>query len=111
MKNLFHIPDDARRPGFPEHIDALLAGPGGLCMERIISHGHTTPEGEWCNQKRDEWVAVLDGEARLCYADGTEVFLSRGEYLFLPKHCKHRVVFTSSPCIWLAVHSAALEPE
>ena len=79
-------------------------------LERIISHGQTTPEGEWYDQERDEWVVVLEGEARLQYADGQEAVLRRGDHLFLPHHCKHRVSYTSSPCIWLAVHGECLHP-
>lgn len=79
-------------------------------LERIVSHGHTTPEGEWYDQERDEWVAVLEGEARLEYADGVKVHLRRGDQLFLPKHCRHRVSYTSAPCVWLAMHGDVLRP-
>lgn len=39
-------------------------------MERIVSNGQVTPEGEWYDQDLDEWVVVLEGEARLHYMDG-----------------------------------------
>ena len=110
MNNLFAVPETARSDG-PELFEPVLTGPAGLLVERIVSHGQTTPEGEWYDQERDEWVAVLEGEARLQYADGSEVRLGRGDHLFLPKHCRHRVTSTSSPCVWLAVHGEALRPE
>ena len=69
MSNLFSIPETARRLGEPELFEPVLTGPAGLLVERIISHGHATPEGEWYDQERDEWVVVLEGEARLQYAD------------------------------------------
>ena len=109
MNNFFAISEETRRPGSPESFDSILKGPHGLLVERIVSHGHITPEGEWYDQERDEWVAVLEGTARLCYEDGREIFLSKGDHVFLPKHVRHRVTRTSSPCIWLAVHGEALQ--
>lgn len=106
--NLFHHAADSASG--PERFENILTGPEGLLVERIVSFGHTTPEGEWYDQERDEWVLVLEGAARLGYADGTELTLHKGEHVFLPRHVRHRVAFTSSPCLWLAVHGAALKP-
>ena len=75
------------------------------------SYPTVTPEGEWYDQDLDEWVVVLEGEARLHYMDGEEVGLKKGDSLFLPKRRKHRVVYTSSPCIWLAIHADLLTPQ
>lgn len=94
----------------PERFDPLLTGQGDLLVERIVSHGHVTPEGQWYDQERDEWVLVLLGHARLAYADGIEVALAQGECLLIPRHVRHRVSFTSSPCVWLAIHAAELRP-
>ena len=110
MDNLFSTPEFAGPSDDPELFEPVLSGPAGLLVERIVSHGHVTPEGEWYDQERDEWVVVLEGEARLQYADGSEIHLGRGEHLFLPKHCRHRVAYTSSPCVWLAVHGEELRP-
>lgn len=105
MENLFSVPEDLlRQRDSRERFESLLCGVNGLLVERIVSCGHTTPEGEWYDQERDEWVAVLEGEARLLFEDGREVSLGRGDHVFLPRHARHRVVHTSSPCIWLAVH-------
>ena len=79
---------------------------GNLRIERIISSGQATPEGEWYDQETDEWVLLLTGRAVLEFSDGTRLELTPGDYLFLPAHLRHRVSYTSSDpkCIWLAVH-------
>lgn len=89
----------------------LLASDSGLLVERIVSWGHVTPEGQWCDQEKDEWVLLLEGSARLGFADGREVALERGRYLLLPRHVRHRVLETSKPCIWLAIHAPQLRPQ
>lgn len=80
----------------------------GLKLERILSFGNTTPEGEWYDQQWDEWVMVVQGYAILEYDDGQKVTLHRGDYLTLPAHIRHRVSFTSEECIWLALHFTGL---
>lgn len=111
MKNIFTFPGSLDPNSTQEFFETLLRGQGLFFLERIISHGHITPEGTWLNQYLDEWVVVLEGEAVLAYEDGAEVYLARGDSLFLPKHKKHRVIYSSSPCIWLAVHGEALKFE
>jgi cupin 2 domain-containing protein len=34
------------------------------------------------------------------------VTLAPGDYIYLPAHCRHRIVWTSpdKPTVWLAVH-------
>ncbi len=102
--NLFSIPQAARSPGAEELFQPLLHGAGGLLVERIVSNGQTTPEGTWYDQDRDEWVAVLEGEATIRYEDGKEITLCKGDHVFIPRRARHRVVHTSAPCVWLAVH-------
>lgn len=79
---------------------------GSAKIERIISHGQTTPADEWYDQDEDEWVILVQGQATVLFEDKGEVYLSAGSYLLIPAHVKHRVTYTSeSPaCIWLAVH-------
>ncbi len=60
-----------------EQFDALLATPD-LKIERILSHGQVTPEGQWYDQAQHEWVLLLQGAARLQYEDGSEVSLNPG---------------------------------
>lgn len=108
MANIFNLP-----PELPaeEYFEPLVSGDNVL-IERIISAGQTTPVGEWYDQERDEWVILLQGEARVGYTDGSIIVLKAGDYIFIPAHQKHRVEYTSSepPCIWLAVH-ANLQPQ
>ena len=97
--NLFHpLPDDLSEEVFTE----LLRG-DALRIERIVSDGHASPEGFWYDQDQDEWVALLEGEAGIAFADGRQVHLTRGDLLSLPAHTRHRVTYTSRPAIWLAV--------
>jgi cupin 2 domain-containing protein len=79
-----------------------------ILIEKIISTGQKTPEGQWYDQDRDEWVILLQGQATLAYEDGTIIELLPGDYLHIKAHQKHRVEATSidPPCIWLAVHFA-----
>ena len=102
MLNLLHVSDaliDRER----EFFETLFTTSEETRVERIISHGQITPEGEWYDQEQDEWVMVVKGKARIAYLDGGEVSLAKGDYLFLPRHVRHRVAYTSSPCVWLAI--------
>ena len=78
---------------------------GNVRIERISSNGQSSPDKFWYDQAENEWVILLQGEAVIGFTDGVETRLKSGDYLFLPAHQKHRVVFTSSEpaCIWLAV--------
>ena len=104
MNNLFSIPAEYGLPDSPERFEPIVVGAHGLLLERIVSHGHTTPEGQWYDQERDEWVAVIEGEAIITYHDGSEITLAKGDHVFIPRHVRHRVAYTGSPCVWLAVH-------
>lgn len=111
MDSLLTLPKDIHLPGTPEHFSPLLTSNSGLLVERIVSWGHVTPEGQWYDQEKDEWVLLLEGSARLGFADGREVALERGQCLLLPKHVRHRVLETSKPCVWLAIHAPQLRPQ
>ena len=89
-----------------ERLEKLAEG-DGILIERIISTGQRTAEGEWFDQVEDEWVVLIQGEATLAYEDGTRQHLGGGDSVFLPAHVKHRVEHTSvsPPCIWIAVHA------
>ena len=99
-------------PGSPqtEELFEALVRTSGVLVERIVSTGQVTPEGEWYDQERDEWVMVLSGAARL-RMDGEreDRELAAGDWIHLPAHCRHRVAWTDDrPCtIWLAVHFPA----
>jgi cupin 2 domain-containing protein len=76
-------------------------------IERIVSHGQATPEGEWLEQELDEWVLLLSGSAGILFEGETAPrSLTRGDHLLIPARCRHRVEWTAPDCdsIWLAVH-------
>ncbi len=101
--NLFHI---SRKLNLTDEVfESILEG-GDVRIERILSRGQVTPEGEWYDQELDEWVVLLQGEAEIAYDDGRKIYLNRGDSLFLPAGKRHRVSYTSEEpvCIWLAVH-------
>ncbi|HSA07203.1 MAG TPA: cupin domain-containing protein [Candidatus Gastranaerophilales bacterium] len=99
--NILKLPD-----GIPEkELFEKLAQGNNVLIERIVSYGHKTPDDYWYDQNKDELVILLQGEAVILFDDEEEINLKSGDYLLIPKHKKHRVEKTSSPCIWLAVHA------
>ncbi len=81
----------------------------GVRIERIVSTGHTTPEGEWYDQAEDEWVAVLRGRAGLLFEGEEEPReVGPGDWLLIPAHTRHRVAWTADdePTVWLVVFTA-----
>ena len=81
----------------------------GLRIERIVSTGHATPEGEWLDQDRDEWVVLLRGEAALVFeGEDSERVMRPGDWILIPPRQRHRVTRTAmaEPTVWLAVHYA-----
>jgi len=108
MKNFFDLHGISRRKNTKEYFETRLTGAGGLAVERIVSHGHSSPEGHWYDQELDEWVMVLEGEAGLTYEDGERLVLGKGDSVLLPAHIRHRVEYTSSPCFWLAIFGNGL---
>ena len=103
MNNLFsNIPTDL----VEELTDSLLTLPAGH-IERIVSHGHASPEGFWYDQEEFEWVMLLKGEAKLLFeGDGDPIHIKPGDFVSIPAHKRHRVEWTipDEPTIWLAVH-------
>ncbi len=106
LRNLF-----TPAPAAPtqELFEPLLADHGVL-IERVVSAGQSTPAGEWFDQDRDEWVALLQGSATLSFAGGAVVEMTAGDSVLIPAHERHRVEKTTAepPCIWLAVHGRLL---
>ncbi|MBK6506396.1 MAG: cupin domain-containing protein [Ignavibacteria bacterium] len=88
-----------------EIFEALAESDHAL-VERIISSGQKTPDGQWLQQDRNEWVMLLKGNARISFADGFDFELNPGDHLFIPRDKKHRVTHTSADpeCIWIAFH-------
>ena len=82
------------QPLAAEVAQTLLARPG-LRIERIVSSGQATPEGQWYDQASDEWVLVVKGNARLrLEGEAHDRELGEGDFVFLPAHCRHRVAWT-----------------
>lgn len=77
-----------------------------VLIERIISTGQITTEGEYYDQDQDEWVLLLQGYAIIVLDNSEKINLKTGDYIHIPAHQMHRVDFTSNlpACIWLAVH-------
>jgi cupin 2 domain-containing protein len=101
MKNLYSLP-----AVLPEEFTHTLVESPAIRIERIISHGHASPEGQWYDQDQNEWVVVLKGKARLRFeGDDDPVEMNAGDYVIIEAHKRHRVEWTTSdePTIWLAV--------
>ena len=86
-----------------ERFEDLLSRPG-VRIERIVSAGQSTPPGEWMDQAWDEWVLLVAGRAGLTLEGDPPLTLSPGDHLLIPAHRRHRVDFTETPTVWLAVH-------
>ena len=52
-----------------EELFQTLAESGAVRIERIVSDGQATAPGEWYNQRWDEWVLLVSGEAALRFDD------------------------------------------
>ena len=103
LANLFD--DLPRSTGKTEQFQELLKRPG-LRIERIVSTGQCSPLDFWYDQTEGEWIAVLQGEAGLQFADESEIrHLQAGDCLDIAAHRRHRVAWTAKdqPTIWLAV--------
>jgi len=89
----------------PNELFTTLLDAANVRIERIVSHGHASPEGFWYDQDQHEWVVVLKGAARLQFEDGA-VEMKPGDHANIPAHKRHRVEWTTpdEPTIWLAVH-------
>lgn len=91
----------------PEELFETLAGSAAVRVERILSRGHVTPQGEWYDQERPEWVLLLSGAAELFFeGEKAPRRLTPGDHLLIPAHRRHRVVWTDPAVtsVWLAVH-------
>ena len=89
----------------PDELVTTLLDDANVRIERIVSHGHASPEGFWYDQDQHEWVVVLKGAARLRFEDET-IEMKPGDFIDIPVHKKHRVEWTTpdEPTLWLAVH-------
>jgi cupin 2 domain-containing protein len=90
-----------------EEVTETLLERSGLRIERIVSTGQATPEGQGtirratsgCSWSRATPRLRIEGEAH-------DRELGEGDFVFLPAHCRHRVAWTQRepPTVWLAIH-------
>ncbi|HDS74901.1 MAG TPA: cupin domain-containing protein, partial [Firmicutes bacterium] len=87
-----------------EFTEILVSGQD-VTVERIVSHGHRSPDGFWYDQDRSEWVMVVSGNAKIEFADGAIRDMNPGDWVTISPHEKHRVSWTNPECdtVWLAV--------
>lgn len=101
IRNIFSaLPEDFTH----EAVEELVCS-SGVRIERIVSHGHASPDAGWYDQEESEWVVVLEGKGSILFENGDEVVLQRGDCLNIPAHKRHKVLWTDreQPTIWLAV--------
>ena len=101
IRNLFgDLPDN-----LVDELTQTLTPSSQIRIERIVSHGHASPEGFWYDQDQHEWVCLLKGAARLRFEDHS-IDMKPGDFIDIPAHKRHRVEWTTpdEPTIWLAVH-------
>jgi len=99
--NLFeNIPTQLKEELFEEILSCK-----NIKIERIVSKGHASPKSGWYDQEKSEWVVVLQGEAIIAF-EKEEIYLHAGDYLTIPAHTKHKVLWTlpEFETIWLALH-------
>jgi len=90
-----------------QEIFETIAESDSVRIERIVSNGQATPQGEWYDQERAEWILLLTGSAGLLFEGQEEPQrLAPGDHLLIPAGCRHRVAWTDPalPTVWLAVH-------
>ncbi|MCA9006169.1 MAG: cupin domain-containing protein [Planctomycetaceae bacterium] len=94
-----------------EQFEELFRGKS-FRVERIVSTGQSTREGQWYDQEHAEWVVLLSGAAVLRFEGETEGrSLNPGDAVNIPAHCRHRVEATAAEqeSVWLAIHYEPVE--
>jgi cupin 2 domain-containing protein len=102
MGNIFSsLPDKSEQEFFEE-----LLLHKNIRIERIVSQGHASPQNGWYDQEANEWVIIMEGAGSILFESGDEVNLKKGNYLNIPAHTRHKVIWTDPDniTIWLAVH-------
>ena len=107
---LFNLLADLPAPGEAEHF-ATLCETKAVRIERIVSDEHSSPPDFWYDQPHDEWIMLVQGEAVLEFGSGERQLLRRGDSLYIPARCRHRVGGTGPRTVWLAVHLLKTETE
>lgn len=89
-----------------EEISETLHMTSRIRIERIVSQGHSSPQGFWYDQEESEWVLLMRGAARLTLEGEAPIDLRPGAFVNIPARKRHRVEWTSptEATIWLAIH-------
>ncbi len=88
--------------GHREEFETIVEN-GSIKLERIVSFGHPTPDGEWYDQSEYEWVSLIQGSATLLFETGEKIELEKGDSITLKPHHRHRVEKVSNDAIWIAL--------
>lgn len=102
INEVYEFLDEIPKESKDEIFETLLTNKS-IKIERIVSYGQTTKEDYWYDQKEDELVVVLKGDAKIKYKSGKIFELKSGSSLYIKAHTKHQVVYTSNPTVWLAI--------
>jgi cupin 2 domain-containing protein len=99
--NLF----DGVPASLPAELTQVILATPQLRIERIVSHGHRSPDDFWYDQDQNEWVLLVAGAARVQF-ENEVVEMKPGSFLNIPAHRRHRVAWTdpNQPTVWLAIH-------
>lgn len=91
-----------------ESVTSLVAG-RQVRVERIVSRGHASPPGFWYDQDEAEYVLLVSGAAVLEFEGSAPRTLRPGDWVDIPAHVRHRVVWTAphEDTVWLAVFYGA----
>ena len=98
----------------PEELFETLLRGRDFRLERIVSRGHATPEGQWYDQDEHEWVLLVSGAAALEIEGREELrVLAPGDHVLLPARCRHRVAWTAAEeeTVWVALFYSPLQVE
>lgn len=89
----------------PEEIIETLIDGDGVRVERIVSKGQRSPNGFWYDQDENEFVILIEGNAKILLENDEPITLNAGDYLNIPAHKKHRIEWTDqeTETIWLTV--------
>ncbi|MDD5360192.1 MAG: cupin domain-containing protein [Sulfurovaceae bacterium] len=68
---------------------------------RIVSS--KTIENKQYIQDEDEFVMILEGEAKLKINNEIK-YLNKGEHIFIPAKTPHEVLETKNGTLWIAIH-------
>lgn len=91
-----------------------------LRIERVVSHGQVSSPASYCEPIANQFVLLLEGQARLevekekvgsmprggRLLENKKVNLIPGDYISIPQHTRHRVDWTSpdEETVWLSVY-------